>query len=81
MQYISSTLDRLPFAILEMPFARFVQNWVLLKPAATTLMAPIMMTLLFEKYARASFAVRQPVRASAEMEVIATVARLHTPVM
>jgi hypothetical protein len=39
------------------------------------------MTLLLEKYARASFADRQPVRASAEMEVIATVARLHTPVM
>jgi hypothetical protein len=34
-----------------------------------------------EKYARASFAVRQPVRDSAAIEVIATVARLHTPVM
>ena len=49
IQYINKTLERLPFAILEMPVARSVQNLVRLKPAATTLMAPIMITLLLEK--------------------------------
>ena len=40
-------------AIREIPAARTEQNLVLLKPAATTLMAPIMITVPFEKYARA----------------------------
>ena len=56
-----------------------VQKRVRLKPAATTLMAPIMTTAPFEKQARASDALRQPVRERAATEHMDTVARLHTP--
>ena len=44
-------------------------------------MAPTMITVPFEKQPRASVALRQPVRVSAAREAMATVERLHTPVI
>ena len=80
-QYSSSTLVRLPLAAREMPAARRAQKRVLPKPAAATLMAPTMITVPFEKQPRASEALRQPVSVSAARDAMATVARLHTPVI
>ena len=65
----------------EMPAAMPAQNRVLPKPAATTLMAPIIRTVPLEKYERASGTGRQPVSESAVTDAMATVAMLHRPDM
>ena len=81
MQYAKRTFVILPLAILEMPLASSVQKRVRLKPAATTLMAAIMITVLLEKYPSASAGVRQPVKDRATKETSAVVPRLQILVM
>lgn len=74
--YPSIILWRLPLETREMVSARLVQNRVRLKPAATTHIPAIMITLLLEKYPTAAFASRHPVRVR---DVRAMVARLYRP--